>query len=273
MFPLAGMSPLPLLLGIISAAGAAAPAVTAPNENLIVDGLPPIPAAIAESVAPYTEFRSAPFVAWHPTRREMLVTTRFADTAQLHRVTFPGGARRQLTFFADRVTAASYPPCPPRPPRTGGTAGDAFVFSKDTGGDEFFQNYRHDPATGITTLLTDGKSRNSLGVWSNAGDRLAYTSTRRNRTDTDLYLVAPADAKTDHLLAAVDGGGWAPLDWSPDDRTLLVSQTISINESHLWLFDAASGARRALTTTPPGERVAYRGGRWARDGKSIFVAT
>ena len=32
-------------------------AVLAPNANLVVQGIPPIPASLAEKVAPYTEFR------------------------------------------------------------------------------------------------------------------------------------------------------------------------------------------------------------------------
>ena len=73
-----------------------------PNENLVAEGIPKIPAAIAEAVRPYSESRSAGFASWHPTRREMLIATRFADTAQVHLVKMPGGARRQMTFFPDR---------------------------------------------------------------------------------------------------------------------------------------------------------------------------
>src|SRR5271165_6910506 len=74
-----------------------------PNENLVVEGIPKIPASLAESVGRYSEFRAADFLSWHPGRREMLIETRFADTAQVHQVKFPGGARTQLTFYPDRI--------------------------------------------------------------------------------------------------------------------------------------------------------------------------
>src|SRR5215217_316938 len=83
--------------------------VVAPNENLVTDNVPPIPASIAAAVGRYTEFRAAGFSSWHPTRREMLISTRFADTAQVHRVSFPMGARYQLTFFRDSARNASFP--------------------------------------------------------------------------------------------------------------------------------------------------------------------
>src|SRR3989442_1928168 len=69
------------------------------SDNLVTDGLPPVPAAIAAAARPYSEFRAAGFWDWHPTRREMIIGTRFGDAPQLHRVRAPGGDRSQLTFF------------------------------------------------------------------------------------------------------------------------------------------------------------------------------
>ena len=142
----------------------------------------------------------------------MLITTRFADTNQIHLVKAPGGDRRQLTFFPDRVLGASFPR----------HADDYFVFTKDKGGDEFSQVYRYDFATGAVTRLSDGgRSQNSLGPWSHAGDRMAYGSTRRNGADRDLYVVDPKDPKSDRKLAEVQGGGWSVSDWSPDDKQVV----------------------------------------------------
>ena len=65
-------------------------------ENLVVEGVPLIPAEFKADAGRYLEFRGAAFHSWHPVRREMLITTRFADTPQLHRVKMPGadGHRR-----------------------------------------------------------------------------------------------------------------------------------------------------------------------------------
>ena len=81
-----------------------------PNENLIAQGIPKIPASLAEEVRRYTEFRAAGFQSWHPQRREMLITTRFGDTNQVHQVSMPGGDRTQLTFYPDRILNASWEP-------------------------------------------------------------------------------------------------------------------------------------------------------------------
>jgi len=248
----------------LSAAALAAPAADIrPGDNLVVDGIPPIPDSVAEAVGRYTEFRSATLLGWHPVRREMLIATRFADTAQVHQVRMPGGDRRQLTFFPDKVAGAGYQP----------TRGDYFVFAKDTGGNEFRQLYRYDLPAGAITLLTDGKSQNGDVVWSTAGDRIAYGSTRRNGKDRDLYVQDPRQPESDRRLAEVEGGGWAAVDWSPDDTKILVLEGISANETYLWLLDAATGARTLLTPKGGPETIAYGGGAFAADGRSVYVTT
>lgn len=241
----------------------AQPATIAPGDNLVAQGIPALPASLAEAVDRYTHFRSAALDDWHPTQRAMLINTRFGDTSQLHLVKMPGGARTQLTFFADTAGGGSYQP----------TKGQYFLFTKAAGGNEFFQKYRYDLATGAVTLLTDGKSRNSGGVWSNAGDHIAYGSTRRTGSDVDIYFIRPASPKTNRLVAKLSGGGWAALDWSPDDRQILAGQYVSINESYLWLIDAASGEKTPLTPQEGKEKVAYRGAKFSKDGKGLYVAT
>jgi dipeptidyl aminopeptidase/acylaminoacyl peptidase len=251
-----------LLVGFCHAQPAAPTATLTPGENLIVQGIPPIPVSIAQRANRYTEFRSASVFSWHPQRREMLIGTRFADTVQVHAIKMPGGARTQLTFFPDRVSGALYQP----------HRGDYFLFSKDVGGGEWFQFYRYDVATGEIALLTDGKSRNLGEVWSNHGDRIAYSSTRRNRADLDFYVMNPADKSTDRLLVQSQGGGWQVADWSPDDTTLLAVEEVSVNESYLWLVDVASGQKTILTPRG-GEKIAYTPIGFSADGKGLYVTS
>lgn len=235
----------------------------APSDNLVVEGIPPIPSALVGRVERYTNFRSAGLASWHPQKREMLISTRFGETPQVHQVKFPLGSRKQLTFFPEPASGAIYQP----------KTANYFVFSKDIGGNEFSQNYRYDLATGEVTLLTDGKSRNSRGIWSRGGDRMVYTSTRRTGQDTDLYVINPADPKSDRLLATVKGGGWSPADWSPDDRQVVVGEFISINESYLWLYEVATGEKTLLTAKGNSEKIAYRGAAFSKDGKGLYVLT
>jgi dipeptidyl aminopeptidase/acylaminoacyl peptidase len=250
---------------IVTAQTSAQDGAIAPAENLIVEGAPAIPASLVETAGRYGSFRNATLADWNPTRREMLIATRFADTAQLHLVKMPGGERQQLTFFADAVGNGRFHP----------NGGDYIVFSKDIGGGEWYQLYRYDVASGDVTLLTDGKARNLMGPWSSGGDQIAYMSTRRTGKDTDLWVMSPADPKSDHLLTKLEGGGWGPEDWSPDDSKILLKEEISLNESYLWLVDTKTGEKTALTPagTKRGDKVAYGDARFSKDGKGIYVTT
>jgi len=253
------------LMCIVAGSTRGQEAVIAPPESLVVDGVPKIPAALAETAGRYGSYRSATLADWNPQRREMLIATRFADTAQLHLVKMPGGARQQLTFFPDAVTNARFHP----------NGGDYIVFVKDIGGGEWYQLYRYDLASGNVTLLTDGKSRNLLGPWSSDGNRIAYMSTRRTGKDTDLWVMNPNDPKSDHFLEKLEGGGWEPEDWLPDDSKILLKEEISLNEAYLWLVDTKTGEKTALMPagTKRGDKIAYGDARFSKDGKGVYVTT
>jgi dipeptidyl aminopeptidase/acylaminoacyl peptidase len=244
------------------AAPPAQPAVLKPGDNLVVENIPPVPAAIAEKANQYGEFRSATLQDWHPAKREMLIGTRFADVPQIHMVKMPGGDRTQLTFFPDRTGGGHF-----------GPKGDYFTFSKDVGGGEWFQIYRYDVANGNVTLLTDGKSRNTGRSFAHNDNRIAYSSTRRTGHDNDIYVMDPTDPKTDKLLLQVEGGGWGVASWSADNKKLLVVNEVSANETYLWLVDVVTGEKKMLTPKSGDVQVAYSGGPFSKDGKGFYTTT
>ena len=151
--------------------------------------------------------------------------------------------------------------------------GDYIVYQKDVGGGEWYQFFRYDFATGDSTLLTDGKSRNTSLRWSQGGDQIVYVSTRRNKQDTDLWAMNPTDPKTDHMLTQLIGGGWEPQGWSPDDKQVLLMEEISVNETYLWLVNSSTGEKTELTPRKTGEQVTYAAANFSRDGKGVYVST
>lgn len=253
---------LPLfIMGIF--AGIAQHSSIQPNENLVVEGIPPLSSSLVTVVKDYTETRSASFASWHPTKKEILISTRFANSNQIHSVKMPGGDRKQLTFFDEPINSASYEP----------NNGTYFLFTKDVGGNEFSQIYRYDVATKKSTLLTDGgRSQNGGMNWSNKGDWIAYASTRRNGKDRDIYLLNPLDPTTEKKLVELDGGGWGVNCWSNDDNQLVLREYLSVNESRLYILDIATGARTRLLPEKD-ERTTYYGIDYSKDGKGIFIVT
>ena len=219
---------------------------------LVADQVPDIPQEIVDQTRPYMEYRTASFVDWDPKSRAMLIATRFADTSQLHRVAAPMGQREQLTFASEPVSSARYAP-----------DGSALLFQKDSGGNEVHQIFALE--NGQPKLLTDGQSRNSLGPWSSSGKLLAFGSNKRTGLYNDIYLMNPANPEGAKMLIASTGGGWFPIDFSPDDKQLLVFNYVSVTDNQLYLIDIAGGVSRKLTDSS--NPVAYEGLQFAPDGR------
>lgn len=232
------------------------------NSNLVTEGIPPIPSAIVSVSKKYTEYRSAGMVAWHPTQKEMLISTRFGNTNQLHEVKFPRGARSQLTFFDEPVRDAAYDP-----------EGNYFLFSKDTGGNEFGQLYRFDIENKKVTLLTDGKKSQNGGVkWSRGGKQIAFTSTMRNGKDRDVYIMMPTDKTSLRMVSENQGGGWSAADWSVNDAQLILGEQISVNESRIYTLDLATN-KKTLLLPIGNEKASYKAIGYSQSGKELFILT
>lgn len=232
------------------------------TDNLVVDGVPPLPASLVESVRRYTEARSATLLDWHPSERRILMSTRFGNSNQVHMLKMPGGARQQLTFFSEPVGSASYDP----------RNASFFVFSRDTGGNEFAQLYRYDIDDGAITLLSDGgRSQNGGLVWSTDKARCVYSSTRRNGADRDVWMLDPSHPADSKMVMENQGGGWSVQDWSPDDRQLLVLEYLSINRSNIYLVDVDTGHKSLLNNAE--EEVAYANAHFSRDGKTLYLTS
>lgn len=255
-----------LLAGAVAATAAdPAPAALPVPESIVAKGVPSIPATRAEDLLPYENIRTATLEDWHPRERRLLIGTRFAESPQLHEVAMPLGARAQLTFYRDPVNTGLYRPSDP----------SQIVYSLNEGGAENFQLFLLDRKTGRAKRFTDGAHRYVSPLWSHNGKLLAYASNARNGRDMDIYVADPSAPGSERRLLQVQGS-WNPLDWSPDDRRLLVSEGISANESYLHWVDVATGELH--TITPRNARkedptVSYQGGVFAADGKSIYAAS
>ena len=234
-------------------AGGGAPtlAEVARPAALTADGVPVIADALAATSRPYMESRSAGFAGWNTADRSMLISTRFGNVSQLHRVAGPMMARSQISFEAEPLGGSLSP------------TGDVLLVSKDNGGDEFFQLYTL--KNGRLTLLTaGGKSRNSLGPWSHDGKLVGFSSTERNGTDNDLYVMDPRNPASKRRVAEVKGGGWGIAAIAPGNRTAVAAEYRSITDTKLYRLDLATGK-----LDPIGDHsktIAYGGGDFAPDG-------
>jgi len=247
---------LPSLL--LSSLGSAASRIE--RGSLIFDNIPEAPADLTEKVDGYLSARQATPLGWSP-QGQLLITTRFGDVDQLHVVEKPGGERRQITFLREPVTEAAFSPDPGR---------IGYLFMKDMGGNENAQLYYQRMGGPAAKLLTDGKSLNGAPIWSNSGREIAFFTTARDGVSYDIDIVEPEAGTLPHLAVTGDSSAaWYPLDWSPDDRKLLVLKYVSIGEGYLYVVDLSTGQKREVDPAPA--KVGIAGAKFSRDGQGVYL--
>jgi dipeptidyl aminopeptidase/acylaminoacyl peptidase len=207
------------------------------NGQLILQEVPEIPHSLMERLGQYQEVRSAQFLSWAEDGKGMLILTRFADLNQVHKVSFQGGARQQLTYFEEPIDEAWRQP-----------GGSVLALTMDQGGSEFDQIFLFNPETASTTMVSDGRSRNARLVWDKQGKRLAFQSTRRNGRSNDIWMMDVGRPESAHtLLEAQDEQWWGPAEFTADGKSLLVQQMSSATDSRIYLMDLQSRELRLLS--------------------------
>jgi dipeptidyl aminopeptidase/acylaminoacyl peptidase len=229
--------------------------------NLVIEGIPDVPADLRERLLQYQNTRSAGFADWLPDSKGILISTRFGETSQLHIVNTPMGMRRQVTFYDEPVSGGDY--APPGGPR-------GFLFSKDEGGNEDYQIWFYDSTDSTARLVSTGENRHQSALWSRDGSKVAWTMSTADSAKRTIFV---ADAgKPDSRKPAHEAEGfWAPIDWSHDGKRLLLFNYVSITNSALHILDLASG--EVTRVNPTEEDVFYGGAKFAPDGRNLFYVS
>ncbi|MFC4725737.1 prolyl oligopeptidase family serine peptidase [Glycocaulis abyssi] len=226
--------------------------------NLVMENIPEIPGEVRERLRQYQNVRGAMFSDFAPDGG-IYITTRFGETDQIHHVAQPMGARRQITFYDERTSGATI-----RPDGSG-----QFLFTRDVGGDEFFQGFLFDPEQSRSIQFTTDQIRNQGFSWSRDGRMIAWAAAGWGDADYTIYMADPADPTTAQEVLQGEGA-MSPVDWSPDGSKLLIGRYFSINEARLYVLDIGEGT---LTQINPDETNAYGAARFSASGDSIFVVT
>jgi dipeptidyl aminopeptidase/acylaminoacyl peptidase len=251
------LSPLLAASLLIACAAVAAPPTT--RGSLIYDGIPGRPLDSAETLDAYLSARQATPLGFTP-KAQLLIVTRFGETDQLHLVDHPLGERRQITFIGEPITQGAFSPDPNR---------NAFFYQRDTGGDGNTQIYYQHIGDPAARRLTDGKSMNGGAVWSNSGREIAFFTTARDGLSYDIDIVDPESGALPHLAVTGDAAAWYALDWSADDRKLLVQRHVSSQEDYLYIVDLGNGQKREVDSSP--SKVAIYGAKFSRDGTGVYI--
>lgn len=217
--------------------------------------VPVAPADVSERLRQYVNTRAASFVGWLPDGG-VLISTRFGEVNQLHRVDAPMGARTQLTFFDERITSASVRP----------NSSD-ILFSRDVGGNENFAGFILDQSTGRARQVSEPGTRNQAFLWNRDGTQFAWSYVPASEPNYDIY-VAPVTPPPPRRRVFDGEGAASPIDYAPDGRHMLMGRYISAAESQLFVLNLDTGAMTRLT---PELTVSYTDGEFTADGRAIIT--
>tara|TARA_Y100001968_G_scaffold285858_1_gene286141 strand:- start:1191 stop:3134 length:1944 start_codon:yes stop_codon:yes gene_type:complete len=210
-------------------------AVQAKDDGPILTGVPDIPDALVSRLTQYESTRWASMRSIADDGSSILITTRLGETGQVHQVAQPGGARTQMTFRRESSRSPEHVPGTDR----------SFLFSGDIGGDEQYQIFRFDMDSGSTTQLTPSGVRHGGWTWSTTGDRIAYSSNKRNGRDFDIWTSDGKDPASASLLC--EGSGyWGAGPWSPDGKSMIAYEYVSAADSRMHLIDLETGKSQRI---------------------------
>ena len=232
------------------------------NGQLILEDIPLIPQRISDDISRYQNIRSGSFQNFNEDGTEMYISTRFGNVSQLHKVKKPGGARFQLTYFEEPIGSINRQP-----------DGEVIAFTMDAKGNENAQVFILNSKNGEYKMLTDGISRNGSPVWSEDGEKIAYRSNKRNGASNDVWITSVDNKnKSEMILESQDGTSWGAIDWSNDNKKILIQNYISVSNSKIYSIDVESKTRSLIIGSNDKKSVNI-GLNFDNDDKGIFFIT
>jgi dipeptidyl aminopeptidase/acylaminoacyl peptidase len=231
------------------------------DKNLEVVGVPPVPASLVSEVAPYTQIYGLPLAGWDPVRREIWLKG-LSSVTWISKVKGPVASPETSSIYIQSpgIYDVYFQP-----------QYKYLAYTKDTNGNENFQLHLYEIDGGNSKQLTDGKSRNTEPVWSNAGDRIVYSSSPLGADGVNLRVLNPFEPNTDRLLVESSGSYLKAYAWSPDDKQVVFCDFLSNTTSTLWLIEVATGKKVPLSPRDDSEFYDYP--HFTKDGTAVFVLT
>jgi dipeptidyl aminopeptidase/acylaminoacyl peptidase len=211
---------------------------------------------MAYEFARYLKIRSAYGASWSPDGRWVSFLTDITGVPQVWEVPVVGGWPEQLTFYEERIMGAGYSPVEHK-----------VLFGMDAGGNERSQLYILEGGE-VRDLTRAPDAIHYSGGFSPDGRRIAYTATRRNGTDFDVF-VQDLDGEPEMVWEV--SGYHTVADWGPDGGSLIVSRHHSNLNNDLYELDLTSGVATLLT--PHEGDARFSGARVTPDGASAYLAT
>jgi dipeptidyl aminopeptidase/acylaminoacyl peptidase len=212
----------------------------APAADIDLGAIPHRPRAPEFPFERFLQTRPLDQLHFAPDNRSLYFTRNDGRVPNVFVIDLSSRTLRQVTYFDQPVT--DFLP---------DHRGRFLILAQDSGGNENFDLYRFDLASGERVRLTaagDGDTTMLCGL--SPDDRLLYyAQTRDHRREAGLWQVDVDTGAVRELLPG-DGHTYDCERPSADGRYLLFGELVGFDERHLGLLDLATGARRDIARAP-----------------------
>jgi dipeptidyl aminopeptidase/acylaminoacyl peptidase len=213
---------------------------------------------LAYEFARYLKVRGAWGTSWSPDGRRLSFLTEITGVPQVWEVSSEAPSwPEQLTFYEERIAGALYSPTE-----------NGLLFGMDAGGNERSQLFLLDEGR-VTDLTRAPDAIHYSGGFSPDGRRIAYTATRRNGTDFDVFVQELPDGEPEMVWEV--SGYHTVVDWAPDGTALIVSRHHSNVNNDLYRLNLETGEATLLTVHEGDAR--FSSANVTPDGGSLYLAT
>jgi dipeptidyl aminopeptidase/acylaminoacyl peptidase len=178
--------------------------------------------------------------SFSPDGSEIAFISNISGTPQLWKIPSTGGWPIQLTNFNDPVSNATWAP-----------NRDKIAFQIAPGGGMNSQLYIiNSDGTGLERFTSGGKTNNWIGVWSEDGSYLSYSSNKENPAGMDCYFYDPQNG-TSELIVSNQGIG-VITDIAKNNSQSLLDRLVSRGSNDVYLIDKDKNEKLLTEHTGPG---------------------
>lgn len=151
---------------------------------------------------------------------------------------------------------------------------DRVLYTSDKGGNEINHLYVRNLDSSVIDLIQDSTAKAQFAGWSYNKKLMYYSSNSRDKKFFDLYSVQISGGETKvypSTLLYKNEKGLNPDAISNDDRYIALSETITTNNSNMYLLDTQSGATKLLS--PHEGNAQYNAQYFSLDGQTLYFLT
>ena len=244
--------------------------------GVVLDGVPPVDAAISVAVPRYAAAGEARLLDWlsdgalliaeRTELRDQLLRLRAAAGKGAAPITSEALGAPDYTLRAAGAQMYKSEALAVLRDETAavGTAGAALYLQPLNGGE--------------ARLLASAAAHPGTPVWAHDGRRLAFSAMLREEQTIDLYVLDTAGQSEPRLLATGTAASWEVLDWTRADRALLVRHPVGAEGDELLMVDVETGALHRVDAPEvrPARSPAYGHigeARFSPDGRGVYLIT